>query len=208
MSDYIYFLEKCKQELAQKQGSRLVLVNSLKRKRQQKRKLKSSIIAIERAREIVQEVAEETQKELEYRIGNLATLAIRSVFDDRYTCYIKFVRRRGKREADIIIDKDGIIMDDVLEETGGGVADLTSLALKIACWSIQKNRPLFILDEPFRNVSEDKQERCFQFLKELSSELGIQFIIVTHLPKMIYICDKEIHLIEGKDTINLLLRRK
>jgi len=53
-----------------------------------------------------------------------------------------------------------------------------------------KKRNVIILDEPLRFLSEDKQERASQMIKELSDRLGIQFIIVTHNATLAGYADK------------------
>lgn len=205
--DYEDFLKDCQQSIAKKKGTVELLRQQLKECKKKKRELERKTLAIERGREVVQEAADETQKELEYRIGGLVTLALQSIFDDRYSCAVQFVPRRNKMEADIILNKDGLILDDVMDSSGGGVGDVMSFALRISLWALKKNRPLFILDEPFKFVDKNRLAKCYALLKQLSKELGIQFIIVSHEEEMIYSCDKEIPIVEGENVINALVRR-
>lgn len=71
---------------------------------------------------------------------------------------------------------------DPLTASGVGAIDVAAFALRIASWSMARPRthPVIILDEPFRYLSENYQERASNMLKELSDKLGIQFIIITH----------------------------
>jgi len=207
MDKYEGFLEDIQEKIAKKKGARDILIQQLATYKKKRKKLKNKILALERGREVVQEAADETQKELEYRIGGLATLALQSIFDDRYSCSIQFVPRRGKMEADILLEKDGLIMDDIMESSGGGIGDVVSFALRISLWSMKKNRPVFLLDEPFIRVKgEGKQEKCYALLKQLSNELGIQMIIIGE-EALMYPCDKEIKIVEGKNTKSILVRR-
>lgn len=81
--------------------------------------------------------------------------------------------------------RDGIELDP-MSSTGGGVVDVASFALRIAALLMQKpaGRLLLILDEPFRFVSEEYRDRVKDLVEELSKELGIQFIIVTHMKEL------------------------
>lgn len=145
---------------------------------------------LEEAQAIVQTVAQATQTELEYHVSELVSLALEAVFPEPYKMALDFELRRGKTEADItLVDISGAKIDP-MTSTGGGVVDVASFGLRVTCWSLKtkRTRPTLILDEPFRFLSSDLQQKASIMLKELSHRLGIQFIIVTH--------EKE--LIEGK----------
>ncbi len=153
--------------------------------------LNNSIIA----REIIRTVALKTQEQLEFRISGLVTLALDTMFPG-YTFEMKFTdERRNKTECDLIFIKDGKNkIYDVLNEDGGGLADVGSFALRLAVWSIRKNRKLLILDEPFKFLSEDLQDKCSELVHQLSEELGIQIIMVSHLPQIISHADRIINI--------------
>lgn len=147
---------------------------------------------LEEAQAIVQTVAQATQTELEYHVSELVSLALEAVFPEPYKMALDFELRRGKTEADItLVDpNDPETRIDPMTSTGGGVVDVASFGLRVTCWSLktERTRPTLVLDEPFRFLSSDLQQKASVMLKELSHRLGIQFIIVTH--------EKE--LIEGK----------
>jgi hypothetical protein len=146
-----------------------------------------------KARTVVQIVAEQTQKQLEYHISNLVTMALSSVFPDPYKFELRFVQRRNKTEADLIFSKNGNETDDILNSGGGGVADVASIALQISLWSIKKTRPLIILDEKTKFLhSPLYQEKCSELLKEVCDKLGLQMIIVTDQVNMIKAADNVI----------------
>jgi len=136
------------------------------------------------ARSVVQSVAEATQKHIEFHISSIVTMALQSVFPDPYTFELRFLQRRNKTEADLIFIKNGNETDDLLNAGGGGPADIASFALRIALWSIKKTQPVQILDEPMRFVSRDLQTKVSMLMKELSDKLGVQFIVVSHIPEL------------------------
>ena len=90
-----------------------------------------------------------------------------------------------------------------MDAVGGGVIDIISLSLRIAYWSMKPNRPVFILDEPLRFLSVDLQERASEMLKTISDELGVQIIMVSHLPNIIGSADKVFNVkqVKGKSVI-------
>ena len=76
--------------------------------------------------------------------------------------------------------RDGIVLDDPLNQVGGGVIDVASLALRLACILLTKprRRKLLVLDEPLKNVrGRDNRKKVKAMLEALTNELGVQVII-------------------------------
>jgi len=72
----------------------------------------------------------------------------------------------------------------------------------ITFWSLNKNRPSFALDEPFRNVSPDLQHKVSDMLRMVSEKLGVQIIMVSHQEDINISADKTfLTRKEGKVTI-------
>jgi len=135
----------------------------------------------EEAREILRMVGLETQQQLQYHISDITSLALDAVFPDPYELVVDFVQRRNKTECDLLFSR-GEELVDPLSATGGGACDIASFALRIASWSMKnpRSRATIILDEPMKNLSETYQEQASRMIKELSTKLNLQFIIVTH----------------------------
>lgn len=141
------------------------------------------------AKQLVIEVAKKTQLNIGARISGLVSLALAAVFDNPYEFKVDFVERRGVTEADLLFVRDGYDLDP-MTSSGGGAIDIASFALRLAVWTLGKSRPLFILDEPFRNLSLDLQSKAGLMLQELSRKLDIQVIMVSHNPEIISGADK------------------
>lgn len=143
----------------------------------------------EKARLIFQEVARITQSNLEFHISKLVTTAIRSVYSDEIEFVVKFEERRNKTECDLLFKEYGEAYKP-LEGAGHGVVDVAVFALRVAFWSLKKNRPTMILDEAFRNVSPDLQHKVSDMLKMISTKLDIQIIMVSHQDEVNISADK------------------
>ena len=137
----------------------------------------------QKARIIVQEVANKTQEKIEFQISNLVSLALSAVFPDPYEFKVKFVQRRNRTECDLLFVKNNEEVEP-LSAAGGGAVDIASFALRVAIWSIKKTRPVFIFDEPGKFLSRDLQNKFSALIKELSYRLQVQFIIVSHIPEI------------------------
>lgn len=184
-------IQTLRNSLEQKKGRRLQLEQSINELNDSQRDNKRLLTRYEQAREIIREVGLATQKQLEVHISDVTSLALETVFDDPYELEVEFVQRRNKTECDLFFSRKGKRVDP-LSSSGYGAVDVASLALRIAAWSMQspRMRNTIILDEPLRFLSEDKQERASQMIKQLSERLGIQFIIVTHNATLAGYADK------------------
>lgn len=149
--------------------------------------LKSALELTEQAQIFLQKVAKETQSQLKLRIEDIVNLALETCFPSEYTFRINFNISRGKTEAELVFEdqKTGREIDPI-NASGGGVVDLTAFALRIASYTLERNSDnVIILDEPFRFLSRDLQSRAGEIIKTLSEKMGLQIILVTHVPELI-----------------------
>jgi len=190
--------------LEQQKGQKFQIEQSLLKLQEELKDKKRSLRKHEQAREIVRIVGMETQKQLQFHISDITSLALEAVFLDPYTLEVEFVQRRNKTECDLFFVRDGMKVDP-LTASGVGAVDVATFALRIASWSMAmpRTRNTIILDEPFRYLSEDYQEKASQMVKEISEKLGIQFIIVTHEPVLASYADKtfEVSIRKGKSKV-------
>jgi len=132
------------------------------------------------ARAVIQSVAEKTQQHMIGYFENLITPLIQNIWqDDRRFC-LRFVQKRGGTECEAFILKDGNEAS-IFGSSGGGLANIISIGCRLAFLVLErKTRKLMILDEPFSALnSSEYQQRISDTLKEISTRMGIQFLIVT-----------------------------
>lgn len=179
------------QKLSEEEGRRKLLTEQINALQVKSVSCKGHTENSLKARAILQEVAQKVQQKIEFQISNLVSMALATIFPEPYTFELKYVLRRNKTEADLIFSKNTGKTDDILSTGGGGVADIASLALRIAAWSIKPNRPILILDEPTKFLhNPDYQRKASELFKELSQEIGLQFIIVSDQEEIISAADK------------------
>jgi len=145
---------------------------------------KQKALDIIEAQTIVQLIAQTLQQRANEKISKIVTRCLNTVFLDPYDFYIQFEAKRGKTETTMKFNRDGVELDDPLNEVGGGVIDVTTLALRLARILLSKptRRRIVILDEPFKNIrGEDNKEKTREMLLELAKELGFQFVINTEI---------------------------
>ena len=130
----------------------------------------------------IQQVATSIQQKAHDRIAAIVTRCLKTVFEEDLEFRIFFETKANRTEARLAFVKDGKEVDP-MEESGGGLVDVAAFAVRLSCLLLAKPplRKLLILDEPFRFLSREYRERMKDLLLTLSSELGVQFIIVTHI---------------------------
>lgn len=174
-------LKELSKKIEREKGKKLEVQSDIKKLKKSIKKKEKEFLILEKAHEIIKAVGKRTQEQLQFHIADITSLALSSIFDDPYKLVLKFEDRRGKTECDILFERDGNLLKP-LDSSGGGVVDVASFALRIASWSMQtpRTRAFIMLDEPFKHLSQDKQEAASEMVKEVSRRLGIQFLIVTH----------------------------
>ncbi len=154
-----------------------------------------------KAKVIIQRVAQETQKSLEFHLSHLVTTALAAVFPEQIEFVARIEVRRGQTECDLLFKEFGQEYHP-LEGSGFGPVDVASFALRLTFWSLNRNRPSFALDEPFRNVSPDLQHKVSDMLRMVSDKLGVQIIMVSHHDDVNIAADKTfLARKEGKITV-------
>lgn len=190
-------VQKYRKQLDQKKAQRGIVQKQLRRAVKKSEDAQEYHEDAIKARTIFQTAAENTQKIMEEQMSTLVTSAMEGIFPDPYEFLVRFVQRRNKTECDLLFRKNGEEYKPV-ESSGGGPLDIASFALRVAFWCIQKNRNTIILDEPFKFLSVDLQPKAGELLKRLSDELGIQFIVITHLSELLPFGDNIIKIEKGK----------
>lgn len=152
----------------------------LKEKRRIK-KLSRELTAIEEAILVVNDTAEQLQTKVHNQISYVVSKSLKTIFPDPYEFRIEFRKKRNKTEAVLVLERDGLVLEDPLEEIGLGVVDVAVFALRVACVliSVPPKRRFIALDEPFRHLHSSLHDRAGQLLNEIAHELDFQFLVVT-----------------------------
>jgi DNA repair exonuclease SbcCD ATPase subunit len=175
-----------------KKALRGALRSQLKELKDQLSNITVKIESLEKARAILQVIAKETQGNLEFHVSGLGTLALKSVDADWPEYVAKFTTRKNKPECDIVYKEKGKEQPP-LESAGGGCADIGSFAGMLSYWNLKPTAPIFLLDEPFRNVSPDYHNKTSEMVKRISKELKVQIIMVSHADGINIAADRTFH---------------
>lgn len=172
--------KRLRSRLDEKKGEKRQIEKKLETANNSINQLEKDIERGENAKDVVRTVALQTQQQLEYRIASTVSAAEYAVFEDPYSLNVEFNQRRGKTECDLLFERDGYYRNP-LAGSGYGAVDIAAFALRVACWSMsRKTRPVLILDEPFKHLKgEAENRRAIDMVKEISNQLGLQIIMVS-----------------------------
>lgn len=132
------------------------------------------------------------KEQIKNKTEELANSALRCVFNDK-EMFFRIIPNQTKRglQYDLFIETDGT-MTPLLDCKGGGVLDVISMALLISFLIINsyKTDRVLVLDEPFKNLDSKRLNNAIIWMKGISTEFGIQFIVVSHEDGIIENADK------------------
>lgn len=154
----------------------------------------NSIEANKKKQKIVQEsmkwvtlLTDQRKKEVIERMENLVTKGLRAIFDsDDYSFKIETtIKRKQVNYLFFLKTKEtGDIELPLMDSRGGGVLNVISFVLRLLtivfCSGDDSSKKFMIVDEPFKNLSDDREEGVNQFILDTSSKLGVQVLMVSH----------------------------
>lgn len=135
-----------------------------------------------KALNVVRTAAESIQKSVHKHISSIVSRCLSAVFEETaYEFQIIFEQKRNRTEARLCFIRNGKEVDPTFA-CGGGVLDVASFALRLACLVLSRpaKRRLLVLDEPFKMLSTNYHGRVKDLLEQLSNELDVQIVMVTH----------------------------
>ncbi len=144
---------------------------------------KQKVLDAEEAQQVLQAVAQTLQQSAHERIARIVTQCLKTVFgEDAYEFKIDFKRARGKTEARLVFVRDGLELQDPLNEASGGVVQVAAFALRLADLIISKpaRRKVLFLDEPFGGLHYEAADRVRGLLLGLAKEMKVQLVFTTH----------------------------
>ena len=136
----------------------------------QKKTLTEDLYDYECIREVFKKAALALQNHLATHIGHIVTRTLNSIFFEKDIKFVvEFVERRNTTECDLYVIENEHRFD-LLDGRGHGMADMASMALRVAYISLDSCDNVVILDEPFRNLDKERQPYASELIKELSRE--------------------------------------
>lgn len=179
-------IQNIRRILERQKGRKAEILQNITNTKVRIKQTKRDLHRNEQAREIIRKVGLETQKQLQYQISDITSLALEAVFDDPYQLIAEFVQRRNKTECDLFFTRNDHKINP-LEASGFGAIDVAAFALRVASWCMQTphTRNVLVLDEPFKHLKgKEENLRVLQMIKQISTKInkkngGLQIIMIS-----------------------------
>lgn len=145
--------------------------------------LAERVMASDVALHAIRSVQELSTARVQQRLTELATEALRVVFDDPdVSLVVRTQERRGVAEADLLLRRGDLETDPLLSNGGGLVNELSAVLRLIMVRMLvgQGLAQIILLDEPFSALSKGHRPAMAETLEALAAALGIQVFVVTH----------------------------
>lgn len=194
-------------ELTKRRGQKEAVVKQLETERadreeaERQRKLYADTVAF------LQAVLKSGQTTIQNVFNDLGSAAISKIFSsgpsDEKKLNFAFETRNRSLCVDIQLiepwspdgsdDKAEDKASDISKNSGGGLRDVASFALRMAMLELQSGRgmdgPVF-LDEIFNCISVNNIHAAGEFLKELAKRTDRQIVLITHQPVLLGYADR------------------
>ena len=140
------------------------------------------LMRIEEAQVLIMKFCQDSVENFKNTIAEMSAIGLSDVFDETFKLLIEF-STRGKQnitsEASITLEHESGLKVDPAYAEGGGLKDCLAFLLRISLltMNIPSVRPILILDEPLRDLSEDKRDLGGIMINNICKELNIQIIM-------------------------------
>lgn len=179
-------LNQIKEQLTKLKGRRDQVKSDIDSCKDRIDQLKSDLEASEQAQAIIQAVAKQTQEELKHVVEPPVNKALEAVLDRPYEFELRFTTKAGRTQAQQIYKRQGREYKNLMFSGGGGAQDTAALGLQVSGLYLTQLRRFLLLDEPLKHLkSRDKrlEKRGAMVMQELSHELGLQILMISHIPE-------------------------
>lgn len=162
----------------------------------------------EKVQRLLQLTSDFARQQAKSRIEEIVTSALTVVFGKDYKFQLSLEIRANRPEVDYWLESEGIVtqLKPPDYDRGGGVADVVSLALRLAVAELSEVKGPIFLDEVGKHVSAEYAPNVAYFLKEYSQKFGRQMILITHNEALAEIGDISIGVsqLAGKSVVKAL----
>jgi DNA repair ATPase RecN len=138
---------------------------------------------LSKASAFLQTLSDQTRQQILDKISGIVTDALQKIKDKNLTFRMDLSTSGNQVDLDFIVHDRLLNMDqDILQSAGGTIADIVTFPLRVSLllkWDPELARVL-IMDENLKFVSVADQAPLSDFVRQLTEQLKLQVILVTH----------------------------
>lgn len=155
------------------------------------------------AQAVIQGLADQARQEFRGDVNKLVTMVVKSVFTEDFSFDMQMSTEGGRLQCKpVVIERVGDTEIEYMpkDDMGGSVLDPIGFALRVVLQQFQRQRtrPMFILDEPMKNVGHGELlNQAGAMMAEVSHKVRVQLIVVTHEPELAELADRAYQVVRG-----------
>lgn len=150
-------------------------------------------------------LGEEEQDTAQRQVEELVTRGLQTIFDERLSFHIVQEVKSNQAHVSFVIRSyigETTVDTPVMDARGGGMAAVVGFLLRLVVLLLTAGaRRVLFLDEPFAHVSAEFRQRVGQFLREVSTQAGVQIVMVTHDPEYEELADVSVRVTQTPDGV-------
>jgi DNA repair exonuclease SbcCD ATPase subunit len=175
-------LKAAAQKIAAREGQRDLLLQHRKAAEVRKAAAEDRLGAFDLVQILLQKTSDYARQRAKQRIEEIVTSALSVVFAKEYRFIVQLDVKANQPVAEYFLESDGVVtqLKPPDYDRGGGVADIISLALRLAVGELSGVQGPLFLDEVGKHVSQEYAPNVAYFLKEYSEKFGRQIVLITH----------------------------
>ena len=138
-----------------------------------------------------QETIKGIQNKLKVFIDDINQQALNITFPG-YKFHMDFTIKNNVTHAGIYVENHGKPQKP-MDSNGGGLGNVIALCSQMGSKKMTHTRDIIFADQPMKDVSQGKKEELvMEMLKTLTKDMGIQYIMISHINSQIEAADKTI----------------
>lgn len=211
----MYELQKAKadirnanQRITAKIAQRDLLHEQLEEAESRKKRAEKDLLQYDLVQILLQMTSEYARQQAKQRIEEIVTSALSVVFGTDYNFTIEIATKANQPVAEYYLESEGVVtqLKPPDYDRGGGVADVVSLALKLAVSELSGVKGTLMLDEVGKHVSQEYAANVAYFLKQYSENFNKQILLITHNAALAEVADHSLGVtqVKGRSKVEII----
>lgn len=152
---------------------------------------KAEFELISKVQAMLQQTANEIQNTLKIFINGMNQQALDITFPG-YSFNMEFTTKNNVSHAGIYVENHGR-RQKPMDSNGGGLGNIIAMCSQMGAKKMSHTRNVILADQPMKDLSKGPKEAlAMEMLKTLTEEMGLQYIMISHIDSQIDSADKTI----------------
>jgi uncharacterized protein YjgD (DUF1641 family) len=174
--------EDTKTSLIKRRANRDAVANVLASEQDNITRLKDKVQQLTDGITLMQTFSTTLRSDVVGKFEDLLTKGVREVFKKDYKITIEFTNQANAVYADFYVTLPDGKKINLANGEGGGLRDFVGILQRLLYIILEPTQPsrILFIDEGLKALDVERSPIAFKFIAELTHELGIQVIFITH----------------------------